>query len=494
MSKNIAIFIDGTGNAENKKGTDNTNVLLMSKMALEQPGQCCVYIPGIGTETTDSWSPFTRMRVGMRNLADQAFGLGATRRVQQAYEFLAKNYQTNDFVFLFGFSRGAFIARTLAGFINRVGLLFASAALQHYVEYAFYIYWKDNGGEKFTRFLRRMENRSGGKAERIRTHFLGQWDTVEALFEPKLASDSEAQLREIAVRERMQPLPDWIDHASHALAVHDLRSKFAPLLWSDVSKPKQVLQQVWFAGAHADVGGGYETSPAPGRKFSDITLAWMRDQAKAAGLKLAQWDAPVSYGADFTPHLTHPIHELLGPMLVREALRQPSTQRAGRTVIHDSALKRLLAPPSTLYDTLDQSVRQKWIDADSALMQLHYKQWYPRRPAFPELSPFTLDAYRNRLEQAMSAKRRISKRKVMEALSLIAIFDQAFLKQALPQNLPRQVANWLELAVRALQREFDYLRTIGGNPYYGLVDSALQNFQLRLTLPPGRIRSKPNKI
>ena len=491
MTKNIAVFVDGTGNAASKKGTDNTNVLLMSKMVLAQPDQRCIYIAGIGTETTDSWWPLTRMRVGVRNRVDRVFGLGATLRVQQSYKFLAEQYENNDRVFLFGFSRGAFIVRTLAGFINRVGLLFKSAAVQHYVEYAFYLYWKDDGGERFGRFLQRIEKRASIPYEGIDTHFLGQWDTVEALFEPSLVDDTEAQLRAIAEREKAQPLPTWIKRASHALALHDLRSGFAPLLWSGTSDHTQVLNQVWFAGAHADVGGGYETYPAPGKKFSDITLEWMRKHATAAGLKLVEWHAPASHAKDFTPHLTHPFYELLGPMQVREELHQPPAQA---TVLDASVLKRLLQHPSTLYDTLDRSVRLKWIAADAAAMQLYYRQWYPKRPPFRALSPITFQAQRDRLDEAILGKRRTSLRKVIDALSLIAIFDRGFLYKGLPEKVPSGVFNWLRTAARSLENELREPAMMEADPEYARVDKLLLHYIMEHQLPHKKDKTKRHKL
>jgi len=493
MIKNIAVFVDGTGNSGSEKNPDNTNVFLMSRM-LEPANQRWLYVPGIGTEPAESDRLLRRLAARARQLLEQAFGVGATERVQTAYRFLAENYEKNDRIFLFGFSRGAFIVRTLAGFIKRVGLLFKLPSMQRYVGYAFYLYWLDRDRERFSRFVHRMEKRAGINAEGIDTHFLGQWDTVEALFEPKLIDDTEVRLREIAERERNQPLPAWIGNASHALAIHDLRSKFAPLLWSGISKPGQVLHQVWFAGAHADIGGGYEKYPSPGTKFSDITLEWMRQQASTAKLKLVDWHTPESFGEDFTPHITHPIHELLGSMQVREVLHRLPREHVTSTVLHPSALKRLLKKPSTLYDTLDPSIRSKWIDADTAAMQLHYKQWYPRRRPFPMLSPSTLHAHLNRLEQAMLGKRRISKRRAMEALSLIAIFDIDFFDRELPKNLPGEVRTWLEAAVRTLERELRHRPGSHSRPDRGTLGLALVRFTLELTLPERGLKSKVVKI
>lgn len=493
MIKNIAVFVDGTGNSGSEQNPDNTNVFRMSRM-LEPAGQCWIYVAGIGTHTPEPGSWFGRLPTRARNLIEQAFGIGATERVQKAYQFLAEHYEKNDRIYLFGFSRGAFIVRTLAGFIKRVGLLFKSASMQRYVAYAFYLYWLNRDREKFDRFVHRMEKRAGTNAEGIDTHFLGQWDTVEALFEPVLGADTEVRLRQIADRERNQPLPTWIGNASHALAIHDLRSKFAPLLWSGVSESRQVLDQVWFAGAHADVGGGYENYPSPGTKFSDITLDWMRRQAGKANLKLVDWRPPESFGSGFTPHITHPIHELLGPTHVRQALHQSSGTDAIATVLHPSAISRLLEPASALYDTLDQSIRSKWIDADSAAMQLHYKQWYPRRRPFPMLSPATLHGHMHRLEQAMHGKRRISKRRVVEALSLIAIFDREFFDRSLPKNLPGDVSNSLEFAARALERELRPRRTSHPKLDHRALSLALVRFTLELTLPEKGLKSKRLKI
>jgi len=433
----IAVFIDGTGNRGEPGGSTNTNVYKMSEM-LEPYLQQWLYVPGIGTEDSASRNFFSRMGTAAQNLFDQAFGRGATTRLKTTYKFIAETYQVGDQLFLFGFSRGALIARVLSGFIKKVGILFTNAAVAHYVEFAFYLYWKDLDGGRFDRFLRRMETRAGTNAsEGISTHFLGQWDTVEALFVPLIGPDTEAELRHVARRESASPLPDWITHARHALAVHDLRSNFAPLLWSGATDPKtQSLKQLWFAGAHSDVGGGYADTPSPGTKFSDEALLWMRTEADASGLKFTHWLPTPTFTSDFTPHITTPAHEVIGPAIVRKALYDVEEGGQRSQHLHPSALKRLFAPVSSLYNTLDLDVRDMWGEADLAVMQMHYNFYYPTVEHQLALSPTKLQEDRAYLAEFIDGIKVGTLEDVTRILRLIVAFDIDFLNRELPQSCP----------------------------------------------------------
>jgi uncharacterized protein (DUF2235 family) len=284
VSKQIIVFIDGTGNNGWIDGPERTNVFKLYQQVKES-AQLVHYIPGIGTDPPPLTGMFPALRAWARNKTHQGLGIGATERLKDAYQFISQHYQTGDQIFLFGFSRGAFLMQILAGFLQRVGLLFRYPPRGYTVEQAFWLYWADQDGKLFAHFLRLVMPASSG-VDGIRTHFLGQWDAVESMDIAGMSAASEAFLREIAARERTKPLPHWIDHARHAIALHEAREPFEPLLWSGVSQRQaplkpQTLKQVWFAGAHADVGGGYAPGDGAGTRYSDISLRCIRPRLQA---------------------------------------------------------------------------------------------------------------------------------------------------------------------------------------------------------------------
>ena len=186
--------------------------------------------------------------------------MGLQRNVEDAYRFLMKTYQTGDRLYLFGFSRGAFTVRSLAGMLYRVGLL--PSSLDNLVEYASEIYNKEG------------DNLDQGFKETFccscKTHFIGVWDTVESLL---------WWARDRFHDHRLNP---EISHAYHAVSIDEKRMMFPPALWDEQELiPKQNMQQVWFAGVHSDTGGWYEE-----RGLSDIALEWMLRHAQHKGMHI----------------------------------------------------------------------------------------------------------------------------------------------------------------------------------------------------------------
>ena len=185
-------------------------------------------------------------------------------------------YEDGDRVFLFGFSRGAFTVRSLAGMLHRCGLLRPTAS--NLVEYASKRYHQDDADENDA------EVDAGFRATFARpcpVHFIGVWDTVESLILHAGRTWHDT---------RLTPETSW---AYHALAIDERRRDFPPCLWDESSRANaQVLEQVWFAGVHSDVGGWYDE-----RGLSNIALQWMMDKARACGMHLDE-DA-----------LAHPRHQ-----------------------------------------------------------------------------------------------------------------------------------------------------------------------------------------
>ena len=300
QSKNIVLFMDGTWNA--RDGLRHTNVLQLFDATLEvENKQIRHYIPGVGAAERLSKGRFKSPYVvgadikpplanwplqcifksaykWIRQLFGGVSGLGTDFNIKEAYAFLCAHYsaQNGDKIFLFGFSRGAFSARSLAGFVDKVGLKFRGN-LQH-VEEAFSIYQNDSSADELKTFMDSLDIPYEDRGE-LPIYFIGVWDTVNALGIPGCKSNRLGRL----TKYHQVELPKAVTHARHALSLHELRSPFSPVLWNGCSRKGQELQQVWFAGSHADVGGGYCEGA---RGLSNIALSWIAQEAEEQGLQL----------------------------------------------------------------------------------------------------------------------------------------------------------------------------------------------------------------
>ncbi|KAG8720921.1 hypothetical protein FRC09_008780 [Ceratobasidium sp. 395] len=189
---------------------------------------------------------------------ERARGTATGSKIRDAYNFVAQNYDDGDRIYLFGFSRGAYTARKVAGLICRLGLLDRREMGK------FFYYWSalDRNDSK-------VEIKQGRKA---RVHFVGTWDTVGSVYEEL----SSAKLNALTLVDT--DLPKGVDTARHALAYHENRKEFLPTPYIGYEKDRDV-QQVWFPGAHSDVGGGYYE-----HLIADLTLCWIAGEAMSAGL------------------------------------------------------------------------------------------------------------------------------------------------------------------------------------------------------------------
>lgn len=288
MPKNIVLLADGTGNSSASPFKTNVWRLYQAVDITGQSGdpQVVYYNDGVGT---GSFRPLV--------LLGLALGIGLARNVKDLYAFACRNYEPGDNIYLFGFSRGAFTVRILAGLILRCGLVTASsdAELVERVQLAYDEYKRDMARRATkTRpwliaghFLGGHE--TGNSTDHIEFNFpqvfpcirfMGVWDTVDAYGMPvdelKTAIDRHIWPMTLADRE----LSPHIEQACHALSLDDERPTFRPVLWTD-PQGDQRLTQIWFAGVHADVGGGY-----PDDGLANVTLQWMMDEAVGAGLRL----------------------------------------------------------------------------------------------------------------------------------------------------------------------------------------------------------------
>ncbi|HEX2225969.1 MAG TPA: DUF2235 domain-containing protein [Candidatus Binatia bacterium] len=294
MSKNIVICSDGTGNSDIKGR--GTNVFKIFE-AIDLNGhrtdpklvpQVAFYDDGVGTENFKPLKTFTG-----------ATGFGLSRNVRQLYKELVRVYDPGDRIFLFGFSRGAFTVRTLADFICKCGILDITklstvAALESTVRKAYRVYRRCYRTE-IAKFVLGDPDPSESAAEfkntyclkfEVRIAFIGVWDTVDAVGLPFHIGDFLNLFYRFKFPDyHLSPL---VDRACHALAIDDERHSFHPLLWKELAGDDKRIEQVWFAGAHSNVGGGY-----PKQGMSLVALEWMMQKARAAGLRILDSDGVV---------------------------------------------------------------------------------------------------------------------------------------------------------------------------------------------------------
>jgi uncharacterized protein (DUF2235 family) len=202
-----------------------------------------------------------------------AFGTGLWLKIKEGYTKIAQVYEAGDEVYLFGFSRGAYTARSLAGMIAVAGLPTANFT-NNVVDTAFRAYREKDNRQQILAQLKDF-NMFNAKIRMI-----GVWDTVGALGIPSAIG----QVDPIAYGFLDTGLHPDVLNAYQALAIDEKRCQFPPTLWDANTQPGQTLEQVWFCGVHSDVGGGEPIDDTEKSALSDITLAWMMDKASALGL------------------------------------------------------------------------------------------------------------------------------------------------------------------------------------------------------------------
>ena len=257
-TKRLVICCDGTWNSPEQHHVTNVVRTARALRPVDDQGipQVVFYDWGIG-------SYGDKVRGGM-------LGLGIDKNIQDAYRFLVHNYSDGDELFLFGFSRGAYTARSLAGFIRNAGLL---RKLHANLIPAAYKMYRQRAGPDVPKALEFRREHSSD----VRIRFIGVWDTVGALGVPSQIFEAMGANRRYAFHDTS--LSRIIDHACHAVAIDEKRIDFEPTLWTQAPKEGQTIEQQWFAGVHGDVGGGNADTG-----LADIALDWMWSQAATYGL------------------------------------------------------------------------------------------------------------------------------------------------------------------------------------------------------------------
>jgi uncharacterized protein (DUF2235 family) len=268
--RNLVICSDGTWNSPEQGGA--SNVLQIARAIKPEAGgleQVVFYDWGIGTDR--------------KKIAGGISGLGIDKNIMDCYRFLVHNYHQGDRLYFFGFSRGAYTVRSLAGFIRNCGLLRREHA--HRIPQAFLLYRKRSKASGPNEPLAVRFRQDYAVADITAIEFVGVWDTVGALGIPVPFWGTLGE-REFLFHDT-EP-SKIVQHARHALSIDENREDFEPTLWSD--KPGLDLKQVWFAGVHSDIGGGYDE-----HGLSDCAGQWMISEAAACGLH-------------FEPHLHAYLH------------------------------------------------------------------------------------------------------------------------------------------------------------------------------------------
>lgn len=262
----LILLFDGTWNDPE----DQTNVFRIASLIKKYDRnvrQRFFYDSGVGT------GKFDRFRGGVL-----AYGL--SENLLQGYEWLAKRYVEDDEIWVFGFSRGAYTARSLVGLIGKCGLL--HIVTPSLLDMSERIYRnKDLAKESnYCKSFRQRYSRSP------RIHFIGVWDTVGALGVPGTSFSEHGKYS-----WNDTELSSIVDYAYHAVALDEHRAAYETPLWvsnnGDKNANNREVEQRWFIGAHANVGGGYGSKDL----LPDISLQWMVEKACNVGLKMNNYKA-----------------------------------------------------------------------------------------------------------------------------------------------------------------------------------------------------------
>jgi len=428
MSKNIVILSDGTAQ-EGGKGHDSNVYKLYRMLEDRTDHQIVFYDEGLGTD----W----------RKISGNAFGVGFSENLLECYRFIFDNYNAGDRLFLFGFSRGAATVRSLASFIHYFGIL--PKARPELIKQAYRLYKnrrppKSQAEGKVLeqdarRFMRRVADRGRqfvndasyqiyaawrkdiDDASKKFTHahpnqwvsieFLGVWDTVPALgFVPLAGFD--------LILDR---LPWWkhsyhdfklhqsVKNAYHALSIDDDRRWFFPTIWNEYhDETKQKIRQVWFSGAHTDVGGGFAEAG-----LSDITLEWMVQKALLHGLRIylgsrKYWNFCIA------PDATDKYHpprrgwgRIFWPGTRDKIWDKKAFDSFGPPVIHDTVLERARRDPNYRpwilknypdpEKWLQESLKRKLLGRFNEEIRSLYQEWYMEKWLSGDHNPPAFEAW-----------------------------------------------------------------------------------------------------
>jgi hypothetical protein len=280
MARQLIVCCDGTNNNLTGRTKDTNVAQLCELLAPDVNDQILYYDPGVGNASELLGATFTdRFSRSFDRYYGLAFGKGIYENVAEAYRFLMRNWQPGDQIFMFGFSRGAFTARSVAGMVNQFGILRPDMDVMVSTVLSVYFSDRDDNPEMYQRVTAQLKGMFAADDARLATvHFIGVWDTVESVGAPFLSRKITAVPTIVGKR---------LTHVRHALALDEHRLTFKPRLYHIEEKSKyraeQSIQQVWFSGSHCDVGGGYDNAQAG---LSQQAFLWMVRESAGCELRL----------------------------------------------------------------------------------------------------------------------------------------------------------------------------------------------------------------
>lgn len=336
MSRNLLICFDGTWNTPDNnadiEGSKDTNVRLLfeacARTTPEGRAQLKWYDKGVGTR----W---------YNKLSGGVFGVGLSKNIRQGYSWLVDNYSDGDEIYITGFSRGAYTARSLVGMLRNCGLVKHSVGNKRrrdeVISEAYQLYRaRDDGADTpSAKMFRSRYSRA------VDIRFVGVWDTVGALGIPVNSFDwFNRRFYEFHDTE----LSSIVRHAYHALATDEHRENYKATMWDPREKPNQVMEQKWFPGAHSNVGGGYKS-----HALSNVALRWLLDKASACGLAFKSEAIPSVGRRNYTGPATDSYEDFLGGLyrITRDRYMRPvGATPNGMEGVHESVLERYRADAS----------------------------------------------------------------------------------------------------------------------------------------------------
>jgi uncharacterized protein (DUF2235 family) len=310
--KNLVICCDGTGN-EISENISNVLKLYrcLRKTGKTEPHQVVFYDPGVGTLARPD--PWHKLKQDFTAILGLATGYGLDDKVLASYQFLVHNYQEGDQIYLFGFSRGAYTVRVLAGLIHKVGLIspeqanLAGSGLTSYKQFSsdgqqgpgFDLkQFTDTGADPDGPLPATKDDQAAQFARILSTRwptirFVGVWDTVASVIVPRPDRFYWPSLEELAYTLQNPSVKTF----RQAISIDERRCMFRLKKWdqpqtfnhnrfseTNNSEPQDSMQ-VWFAGVHSDIGGGYQEKDSG---LSKYPLLWMIDEAVKCGLAVDQ--------------------------------------------------------------------------------------------------------------------------------------------------------------------------------------------------------------
>lgn len=363
--KRLAIFLDGTWNAVG----DNTNVWRLKSLC--------------ASKDADNIAQIAYYDIGVNGFIGGAFGKGLNDNVTQAYEWLIDNYSPDDEIFIFGFSRGAFTARSLAGLIAKLGMLKPGAPLGVKQLYARYkvkdaaTIWQLKREQELGELPSPTVEESWmlKYSQAINIKMVGVWDTVGSLGIPLFQIPGISRSSFGFLHTGLRTM---IKNGYHALAIDEHRKDFAPTLWT-VRKPKDgvwaapprdvsSVEQRWFVGAHANVGGGCQSD-----LLAQLPLRWMMKKASRHGLAFKtdvdlDGDALKAPISDSYKEFMHGAYSVVTKRSYRTIGAEPEQADDGTH--------------TTVNETVDASVFERW-RKDSLYRPPSLGEWAERKKADP---------------------------------------------------------------------------------------------------------------